>query len=291
MKISRPLALLFLLRFSLFAQTVPPLVNYQGRLSNPDGSPLATTNYQISFSIYDAASSGNLIWGPEIFDGASGAGHGAMIPVVQGYFNVLLGPSDINGDPLTGAFNATNRFVEITVGTNPPIAPRQQILTTPFAFVAGTAGLAGNVVSGINITNATISGNGAGLTNLNALQLSPGAALLGASQNFTGQNNFSPNVGIGTTNPNAPLHVFSAGFPTELVDGSSAAGTWLDLRNTASGTNWQIISTGICQWRRPGQTAVFLGIFDRGRQRRLPGLGTQRQRGHRHRHAVITRWM
>ena len=31
------------------AQTVPALVNYQGRLANPDGSPLATANYQISY--------------------------------------------------------------------------------------------------------------------------------------------------------------------------------------------------------------------------------------------------
>jgi len=53
------------------------------------------------------------------------------------------------------------------------------------------------------------------------------------------------NVGIGTNNPQAPLHVSNTGFPSALVDSSSVFGTWLDLRNTSSGgTNWLIISTG-----------------------------------------------
>jgi len=177
MRTSRLFALLFLLQLNLAAQNVPPLINYQGRLSNPDGSPLATADYQLSFKVYDAASNGNLVWGPQIFDGAAALGHGAMIPVVQGYFNVMLGPSDTNGLSLAGAFNGTNRFIEMTVSNNPPIAPRQQILTAPFAFQAAYAALAGtasNVASGINITNAVITGNGAGLTNLNASQLDSG---------------------------------------------------------------------------------------------------------------------
>jgi hypothetical protein len=46
------------------AQTVPPLVNYQGRLANPDGSPLPTADYELRFRIYDAATNGALVWGP-----------------------------------------------------------------------------------------------------------------------------------------------------------------------------------------------------------------------------------
>src|ERR1041384_5477132 len=76
------------------AQSVPALINYQGRLSNPDGSPLATSDYQLTFNIYDSSNiSGGLVWGPQIFDGQSAQGHGSRIPVVQGYFNVMLGPT------------------------------------------------------------------------------------------------------------------------------------------------------------------------------------------------------
>ena len=39
------------------AQTVPALVNYQGRLPNPDGVPLATADYQFTFKSCDSATS------------------------------------------------------------------------------------------------------------------------------------------------------------------------------------------------------------------------------------------
>jgi hypothetical protein len=139
------------------AQSVPALINYQGRLSNSDGSPLATSDYQLTFNIYDSSNnSGGLVWGPQIFDGQSAQGHGSRIPVVQGYFNVMLGPTDTNGFSLANAFNDTNRFVEIRIGTNNPIKPRQQILTAPFAF--NSAKLAGADWSAVFGTNDPVNG-------------------------------------------------------------------------------------------------------------------------------------
>ena len=60
--------------------------------------------------------------------------------MVQGYFNVMLGPVDTAARPLTGAFQAATRFLEIKVGANNPISPRQQILSTPYALNAANAG-------------------------------------------------------------------------------------------------------------------------------------------------------
>src|SRR5689334_20733420 len=122
------------LPLALRAQTVPALINYQGKLSNPDGTPLPTADYQLTFNIFDAATNGGLVWGPQIFDSQSAQGHGPKIPVVQGYFNLMLGPVDVSGASLANAFGGSNRYVEIKVGTNQPILPRQQILTAPFAF-------------------------------------------------------------------------------------------------------------------------------------------------------------
>src|SRR5262245_57758505 len=82
------LFILLVLGQAAWAQTVPAMVNYQGRLSNPDGSPLATADYQLTFNVYDSATNAaGLVWGPQVFDGSAGAGHGPKIPVVQGYFN------------------------------------------------------------------------------------------------------------------------------------------------------------------------------------------------------------
>ena len=60
---------------------------------------------------------------------------------------------------LADAFNATNRFVEITVSNRPPIAPRQQILSAPFAFqAANSAKLGGYDWSAVFGTNDPVAG-------------------------------------------------------------------------------------------------------------------------------------
>lgn len=143
MKFSKWLpAILFLLSASyVFAQnaSVPQLVNYQGRLTDAAGDPLPTAEYDIAFTIYDADGSvgneGNVVWGQVTY---------GAVPVVQGHFNVLLGPTDNETPPrgIAYVFTEPNRYLEITlVGTGPGgsdevIAPRQGIQSTPFAFAA-----------------------------------------------------------------------------------------------------------------------------------------------------------
>lgn len=123
------------------AQSVPLLLNYQGKLTDATGAPLATANYTLTFRIYDDALGGTLIWGPQIFDGNAGAGHGPQIPVVNGFFNVVLGPVDANlpsSRSLVDAFRTgSSRFLEVTVASAPaPISPRQQVLSSAFAVQA-----------------------------------------------------------------------------------------------------------------------------------------------------------
>lgn len=52
-------------------------------------------------------------------------------------------------------------------------------------------------------------------------------------------------LGIGTTAPVAPVHISNAAYSALLVESSSTAGTWFNLRNSsAGGTYWHMISTG-----------------------------------------------
>src|SRR5690349_13640213 len=83
------------------AQSVPGFMNFQGQLMGASGNPLATGDYELTFRILDAAEGGSVVWGPQVLDGAGSVGHGPKIPVVQGYFNVILGPQDTAGRPLT----------------------------------------------------------------------------------------------------------------------------------------------------------------------------------------------
>ncbi|HKX60672.1 MAG TPA: tail fiber protein [Verrucomicrobiae bacterium] len=142
----------------LRSQPVPPLINYQGQVLGADGSPLATGDYELTFRIFDAAEGGALIWGPLVLDGAGGVGHGPKIPVVQGYFNVMLGPVDAASRQLSGAFQAASRFLEIKVGTNNPISPRQQILSAPYAVnAANAATVSAGGVSTLALTDGAVS--------------------------------------------------------------------------------------------------------------------------------------
>lgn len=112
------------------AQIVPPMVNYQGRLSAADGTPLPTATYSLAFSIF-AAPCGSApcgdspVWGPATMNA----------DVVQGYFNVVLA-LDGEGDPVSDAFRAKDRYVEVSVDGGAPILPRQQVLSSPYAIQA-----------------------------------------------------------------------------------------------------------------------------------------------------------
>jgi hypothetical protein len=159
--------------FALFcgqapAQSVPALINYQGQLTDANGNALPTTDYMLTFKIYDAATGGSLIWGPQGFDGATGTtGHRGKVPVVQGYFNLMLGEVDTANRAIADSFNGTNRYVEVQVSGNNPITPRQRILTTPFAFKANSAeklvvpGGGGNPITAVTVSASGNVGVGA----------------------------------------------------------------------------------------------------------------------------------
>lgn len=130
----------------------PAYVNYQGRLNDAAGQPLTTGTYSLEFNIYNdpvGTDSTNRVWGPFLFDGAVGAGHGAAVNVIGGRFNVILGSTDTVARSIRDAFEAENRYLEIKVNSGAPILPRQQFLSTPYAFkargVTGDLAVPGNL--------------------------------------------------------------------------------------------------------------------------------------------------
>jgi hypothetical protein len=131
------------------AQSVPSLINYQGKLTDQNGNPLATGVYGIQFRIWDSATATNgstdLIWGQQ---------QNATVQT-NGVFNLILGSP--GGSPISGttplvnslayAFTGSNCFLGVTIvvsnGTaiaSPgEILPRQQLLSVPFAVQAQQA--------------------------------------------------------------------------------------------------------------------------------------------------------
>jgi hypothetical protein len=145
------------------AQTpsAPPLINYQGRLTDDQGQPLASGGYRLAFRLWADATStdkapANLVWGREF-----------EITLVNGAFHVILGDAGQEAEAglderkLVTAFAAPNRFLGLTVLRTPagpvPVAqrkellPRQQLLSTPFSLEAARAAKAEAIT-----TNATV---------------------------------------------------------------------------------------------------------------------------------------
>src|ERR1035441_5470007 len=71
-------------------QSVPALVNYQGRLTDQTGNPLSPGAYTLQFNLWDSPTLGNLIWDQQ------------QNVTLQsgGVFNVLLGSP--GGTPIAG---------------------------------------------------------------------------------------------------------------------------------------------------------------------------------------------
>ncbi len=145
------LAMVFVMLAGAMAQatSVPPLVNYQGMLADADGKPLTGTK-KIEFSLYDAAMGGNKVWGPQVFD---------SVPLVNGMFNVILSVAEDGKSSIAEAFGAKDRYLGIKVGDEAELAPRQQILSAPFAINAENAKNADNAENARNADNANLLQN------------------------------------------------------------------------------------------------------------------------------------
>ena len=223
------------------ASAAPPdSMTYQGFLVDANGNALAPTtpqNFPVVFRIYSVASgAGAPLWSEQ-----------QIVTVDKGNFSVVLGEGTALGGELRPALSsvfsgatASDRFIGISVtigGTTTEILPRLRLLPSPYSFLAtGAANLVqpngANAISYANnrveVTGnlfasgtvaGTFAGNGAGLTDLNASQLTSGllsdARLSGnvirgnAANTFAQNQTFSGSVGIGTS-PGARLDVLSS---------------------------------------------------------------------------------
>jgi hypothetical protein len=104
----------------------PPYVNYQGTINDAAGNPINNQSQALVFNIYDAPTGGALVWGP----------FSVTAPVLNGRFNVILGPTDSTARSLDTVFAGSDaRYLGVTVGST-PITPRQRFLSNPYSFSA-----------------------------------------------------------------------------------------------------------------------------------------------------------
>ena len=183
---------LIITAFSSANAAVPQLINYQGVLADSTGAGLDTT-VNITFSIYENAVGLTAIWVEA---------HAGVI-VTGGLFSVLLGsvtPLDVS------IFGAPIRYLGITVGADPEMSPRTQLVSVPYAFNSKHADLA--------IYSDSAGADGSGWTDDGTVVRLDAAA---------------DSVGIGTSAPSEKLDVVG----NLVVSGKATIGSG----HTNTGTN------------------------------------------------------
>jgi hypothetical protein len=218
----------FLVLSAIWASAdVPRKINYQGRLTDPvSGLPLAGA-HDLEFRLYDTGSGGTPIWSEPQTVGADSVG----------VFSVVLGSETAIAMAFDGPV-----WLEVAVDGE-TLAPRREIVSVPYAFhavdcdslggrspvafalwdslsVSGIINDAGNPVDWTRLKNVP-GGFADGIDNDSgdgySLDASDGSPVDAVYVDEAG------NVGIGTTDPQGPVHIYggpSGATPeggTELV--------------------------------------------------------------------------
>lgn len=239
------LALLSAMPCALAQSDVPGSMSYQGRISDQTGALVGSptpVNRTVIFRVWNSASAtapANLLYSEQ-----------QVVTIANGEFNVLVGQGlSVPGEEakkvaFDTVFNGAERFLGVTVdngdgnlANDPEITPRQQLVTSAFAFRARTAEqvpdsaitssmLAAGAVTADSIAPNTINNTklaaGAALSNIAAnsidgTKLAPGTALANIADNtITGSKIENGGVGLADLAANSV-------DSSKIVDGSITA--------------------------------------------------------------------
>ncbi len=102
--------------------TVPPVLNYQGVLSDPSNDDLLDGTFSMTFKLYDSPDGMTPLWEET-----------QQVTSNNGLFNVYLGEAN----PLdTSLFVAQELYLGVTVEEDAEMAPRLRLASSPFSFTS-----------------------------------------------------------------------------------------------------------------------------------------------------------
>jgi hypothetical protein len=194
------ICLCFLLLSTALSE-VPQMINYQGKLTTPQGALIDTT-VRMTFAIYPVSTDGIPLWSET---------HNSVV-VEKGIFSILLG--SITSIP-SQVFEEKERYLGIKVGDDPEMTPRKRIASVAYAYKAEYADTADYALVAVPDDDWDIDTAG-----INVYRL-------------TG------NVGIGTPNPQGKLDINGSlaiggnvGDSGQVLrsQGAGANPVWADVR-------------------------------------------------------------
>ncbi len=198
---------------------VPPMLNYQGKLTTASGAPVNDT-IQMVFTIYDSV--GTSLWTETQ----------PLVEVLKGVFNVFLGSSN----PLSETvFSGSERWLGIKVNSDAEITPRTRLTSVSYTFRTATVDGAtgGNVYGDLYLHSLERVGDYAG--DAGRIEVTNG------SENTIIADGTSGTVGINTVPSLAKLEVLGDETSAGII-GTSYRG---DIANqTSAGVAGLNYSTG-----------------------------------------------
>ncbi len=195
-------------RSTYAAAGINKTINFQGKVTNPNGTNVTDGSYSFVFALYTASSGGVAVWTDT-----------ETLVVDDGVFQYNLG-SDTTNAPLPGSvnFNTDNIYLGITFNSDPAgeMSPRIRFTASPYAFNAdmldgldassfvqlspgstqsGSIDVSGNILSGATIRavtslqaplfdTASAAALAIGTTNATAINLNKNTAVA-SGQTFT----------------------------------------------------------------------------------------------------------
>jgi hypothetical protein len=113
----------------------PTLLSQQGRLLASDGTPVTGT-ITMSFSLYTSSTGGAASWTES-----------QTVALDDGYFVAILGAMTV-----LPTLDGTPKYLGITVGSDAEMTPREEIVSVPYALIAG------DVTGAIHPASVTVNG-------------------------------------------------------------------------------------------------------------------------------------
>jgi hypothetical protein len=193
---------------------VPNTMSYQGVLHDGSGGAVSDGNYNITFALYNAVSSGSALWSET-----------QLVSVQGGIFSVTLGNVTPLGLPFDEAY-----WLGVTVESNPEFTPRRALTSSAYSMT--TKSVENGVVQSINSLQDDVTlAAGANVTiTVSSDTLTIGATSVGDSDWTVAGNdmysNVSGNIGIGTASPSVNLHIYE--------DAAGSTGIRLENPNTSA---------------------------------------------------------
>jgi hypothetical protein len=117
--------LMIAVAINLWAQA-PEMFRYQGRLV--DGTNLVNATLPMSFKLYDAQSSGTLVYEDS-----------NSVLVVDGLYSTFIGDDTVLGS-LTNAMTNAMVYLELTV-SGETLSPRERLVSVPYSLSISETGL------------------------------------------------------------------------------------------------------------------------------------------------------